>query len=350
MAVPIAQTSHLLTTATVHNTSPVPGDIVTVTVTIRNHGPADAPNTTVEFGRTPVLGNIEYSVDGGVNWIPWPGIVTLNNIPNGGSAQVLIRGEVPVVVSGKVANTIVTRSLSQNPNQTGNISAITATIIPTADLVTTVTGPAESPSPGDSISYYVNVHNNGPSTAAAPYVQFFPPPPLTDVEFSVDGGNTWQPWPGSTTLTDIPNGGDVQIVIRGKVAQNAVETIEMMLAATSSTNDPSIANNTARTQTTIASPPPYPPPPQPTPIPVLPQTPTPAPAATCSVSFFSGNCLIGCSTVKCGAPVTGAPYLFRYGYTFAGWCADCRCFGNQWNFANPVYRNLTLHAKWISCC
>ncbi len=237
--------SSLSATATSDNDSPKPGDVVTYTVTVKNYGPAGAPSPTVDFAATPLLGNIEYSTDKGSTWQPWAGGVTLRDMPSGTTSSLLVRGEIPVNVSGGLSASFTAKSSNSDPDPDDNTAIVSTTVTPTADLVTTVTAGNPAPKPGDSVNYTVTVHNNGPSTATAPTVMFSPPKSLTNVSYSTDGGATWQTWPGSAALSDLPNGGDAKLLLRAISVQNTEQTVEMVLATASGASDLNSANSTA---------------------------------------------------------------------------------------------------------
>ncbi len=245
--------SDLKITATPSNYTPSPGDTVLYTVTVTNNGPATAPTPTVDFAATPLLGNIEYSADNGASWNPWAGGARLGDIPSGGSARLLIRGVVPVNVTGSITCTLSTKCANAEQNMFDNSTAVSVTSSAAADLMTTVTALRPSHTPGDTVSYTVTVHNNGPSTATGAGVSFITPRGLSKVEFSKDNGATWSEWRGSTPLPDIPNGGDARIMIRGVVSGDNVQTIEMALAASSPQKDPNSDNNTARAVTAVTA-------------------------------------------------------------------------------------------------
>ncbi len=315
------QTSDLVTSVTSNNDAPKPGDIVTYTVTIRNNGPANAPSPTVEFEKPPALGSIEYSLDGAA-WKPWEGKAALADIPNGGSVQLFIRGEVPVVVSGNAAHTlsITARSINSDPNTADNTAAITTTVTPAADLHTTVTADNANPKPGDTIVYTVSVRNNGPSTAQTPRLSLSPSAHLTNVEYSFDGG-TYLPWTGGATLPDIPSGGEAKLLIRGTVSEAAVETIEMVFAATSEAGSQSNGNNAAAVQTPVA-------------------------AKSCAVTFADCGCQSVVRKVAAGQPIAKPEAPVEAGYTFVGWFTRN---GRPWNFSCPVNSDMKLYAKWRAC-
>ncbi len=323
-AIPVAPTSDLMTTVTSNNDAPVPGDIVTYTVTVKNNGPADAHSPSVDFGAPPLLGNIQYSTDGGNTWQPWAGSVALPDIPNGASSQVLIRGEVPVSVASDISHTITSRSDNADPSAANNTAVVSTTVTPTADLVTTVTADNANPKPGDNIVYTANVHNNGPSAATAPTVSFNPPSSLTNVEYSADGGMTYLPWPGSVGLPDIPNGGDAKVLIRGRVSDTPAETIEMVLAATSPASDPNSVNNTATVKAAVE-------------------------VKNCTVTYYVCGQQFASQTVPCGTPAAMPMNPMRRGYAFAGWFTAYGCSGCPWCFTAPVAGNMALYAKWRPC-
>ncbi len=70
----------------------------------------------------------------------------------------------------------------------------------------------------------ITVTNNGPAAAKAPVVTDAVPAIVESPQFSVDGGAS-VPWPGSTTLPDIPAGTKKVITITGKISATATGSL-----------------------------------------------------------------------------------------------------------------------------
>jgi uncharacterized repeat protein (TIGR01451 family) len=250
----IVPQSDIAATVSADNNNPKPGDTVTYTVSVQNKGPAAATAPKVSFAPSSGLTNVQYSTDGGLTWVPWLGNLTLNNMPNEMISQLLVKGMVDQNATGTITSTFNATSQNIDLNPANNTAAATEPIADTADLTVTVTPDKTNAQPGDTVTYNVNVHNNGPAAAATPTVAFNPPPALRNVEYSADGGLTWRPWTGSETLSDIPNGGTTNRLIRGVIDPNTPgSVITPTFTATSPTIEPKPADNTVTVPTTVGS-------------------------------------------------------------------------------------------------
>ena len=102
------------------NPDPVaPGDNLTYTLTITNHGPNEAENVVVKDNVSGILQDPEYSLDGG-EWKPWNGEVNLGNMGVNKSIQISIRGKVDPSISGNVSNTAEVTSNTSDPDPNDN--------------------------------------------------------------------------------------------------------------------------------------------------------------------------------------------------------------------------------------
>ncbi len=248
-----SDSARIVTTKTASPATAVPGQRLTYTITVKNEGPAIAKTPTVTDNVPSTVEKPEFSLDGGTTWNPWNGSTTLADIANGNTSQVLIRGTVSAEPGGVITNTATVTSPSPDPTDPSTRTSTTNTgTDTTSDLVVTMTPDKTNPKPGDALTYTVNVQNNGPGTAKDPTLNYAPPPQLSNVEYSKDGGKTWTPWPGGTTLGNIPNGGNVPLLIRGKINDNTTGTITSTVNVTTPNGDPNPANNTATTQTPVA--------------------------------------------------------------------------------------------------
>lgn len=83
------------------------GGLLTYTLTVTNNGPGYATGVVVKDTLPSCLTNAEYSTDGGSSWSSYVSgsDISLNDIPNGGSSTVLIRGEASCEDACKIVNT-----------------------------------------------------------------------------------------------------------------------------------------------------------------------------------------------------------------------------------------------------
>ncbi len=308
-------------TVNVDKPTPKRGDTVTYTVDVKNKGPAPATDTEIGFVPPPNLKNVEYTTDGGNTWTPWTGKTTIPTLPNGGTKQIQIRGK----ADGDQPNlttTITAKQKENDPNPSDNTVTTTTTVDQPVNIVTIVKVDKDNPQPGDNVNITVTVRNDGPGTAITPEVTFRPPRGISDIEYSKDGGRTWTPWPGNTTLNDIPNGSNQQFVIRGKVDGSEMGTITSSITAASRNNDPNSPYRTGTAQINVSE------------------------KAQVIVQFCCNNSIICCQPVSCGQPVPRPADPVRHGFTFAGWFIDGNRPCPPWNFADPIHGNITLFAKW----
>lgn len=98
----------------------------------------------------------------------------------------------------------------------------------------------------------VTVSNAGPSAAIGVLLTDTIPAALTDVEYSVDNGVSFQPWTGSLALGDLAPNTVRQVLIRGRVSPSAAGTIVNTAVVGSATPDPDPGNNTSTDETPVA--------------------------------------------------------------------------------------------------
>lgn len=132
--------------------------------------------------------------------------------------------EVPVLISGTLADLSVTKTASSTVQQ------------------------------GQVLTYTVTVSNAGPSAAENVVLTDAVPAVLTGAEYSVNGGGTFLPWPGSLSLGTLAEGASRTILIRGTVLPMTEGNIRNTAVVSSTTPDPNPDNNTSTEVTTILSP------------------------------------------------------------------------------------------------
>lgn len=232
----------------------VPSSPLTYTVTVRNAGPSPAVNVTLVDDIPAELLNAEYSINGGITFIPWSGPLALGTFAVGESQTVLIRGILSPSASRAIDNTATAGSDTPDPNPDNNTSTVVTPIEPSADLSVIKTA---SPSPvlaGETITYTLQIENAGPSAAVNVNLADQLPGELLNAEFSIDGGAAWMPFTGTIFLGNLQPGASIQILIRAVVASSAAGNISNTATVDSGTPDPNPDNNTSTVVTPIITP------------------------------------------------------------------------------------------------
>ena len=229
-----APDANLAVTKTVSNATPALNGNVTFTVTVTNNGRDTAVATTVAdalpVGLTLVSAAPSVGSYAGGTW-------TVGNLTNGASATLTIVATVTVHTA--VTNTAVATSSTYDPTPADNTASATINV-PDANLVVTKAVDDTTPAVGANVAFTVTVTNSGPDAAQSVVVADALPAGLTLVSSSPSvgtyAGGTW-------TVGTLANGAGATL---GIVATVTVPTARTNTAtATSSTYDPTPANNTA---------------------------------------------------------------------------------------------------------
>lgn len=233
--------------------SPVtPGSLLTYTLTISNAGPSTADNVLLTDAVPAALANVEYSINNGASYQPWPGSLPLGSLAPNNMRTVLLRGQVSPAAEGTIVNTAVVSSTTPDPDPTNNTDTNTTDVITTgaaADIAVTKSAQPATVSPGQLLTYTVGITNQGPD--AADGVTLYDEVQLSGAEFSTDGGVTWRPWSNPYLIGRLAAGESRTVLIRGTVPQEARGTIANTAVATSATPDPDLSNNTATVDTPV---------------------------------------------------------------------------------------------------
>ncbi len=225
---------------------------MTYTIDVSNAGPADAQNVVLDDAIPPSITGAEFSVDGGVTFNPWPTIYDLGTLLAGETRTILIRGTVVSSATGSITNIANVTSSTLDPNLDNNTSIVDTEVNALADISVIKTVSPNPVSPGEALTYTINVANTGPADAENVVLTDVISPEIIGAEFSTDGGGvTFNPWPGTYDLGTLANGETRTILIRGTVSLSAVATISNTAGVISSTPDPNLDNNTSTVDTEI---------------------------------------------------------------------------------------------------
>lgn len=250
---------------TVSSTTASVGEVIDYTVTIENT--CTNPLTNVFF---------QDIVPEGLSFIPGSVIINGTLVPD---ADPNVGFHLPDIPGGSTATVTfsVMADFVPTPNPTFNSATVryfytpvdggipaeftvTSNEVPVfiagqlADISVTKTAVPSSIRPGNTLTYTITVTNAGPSSAENVILTDSIPASLEDVEFSVNNGMTFNPWPGSLSLGTMASGDSRQILIRGTVNQAATGSIVNTAAVTSSTPDPNPDNNASTVTTNILTP------------------------------------------------------------------------------------------------
>ncbi|WP_339315066.1 DUF11 domain-containing protein [Paenibacillus sp. FSL R10-2734] len=229
-----------------------PGQLLTYSVVVSNEGPSDATDVIVTESVPSQLENVEFSIDGGVTFNPWSGTYTIGTLGNSFGLMLIFRGTVINSVSGTITNTVTVDSTTPDPDPGNNTSIIITPVSASSDLSIVKTSSSDPVVPGQLLTYSVVVSNEGPSDATDVIVTESVPSQLENVEFSIDGGVTFNPWLGSYTIGTLGNSFGLTIIFRGTVINSASDAISNTVTVSSSTQDPDPANNTSTNHTPIS--------------------------------------------------------------------------------------------------
>ena len=248
----IAEPADLSVRKSVDPSTAVQGGILTYTVTVTNHGPASSENVTLsDAAILRALSNVQYSTDGGGTWNSFLGEISLGTLANGAEVTALLRGTVSQTATGVIVNAAVVNSDTPDPNPDNNTASITTPVRDSADLSIRKTAQPVPAVPGQLVTYTITIQNSGPSPAQG--VTLIDPisSSLSGVEFSLDGGASWNPWTSPYAIGTILADTAVTVLIRGTLQAAASGQLINTATVTSVTPDPHPENNSVTDLTPI---------------------------------------------------------------------------------------------------
>jgi uncharacterized repeat protein (TIGR01451 family) len=284
-------TSNAYTTIRTSAATTTVGSPVTLTVTTGNNGPNQATDVTQTVQILPGFTTGTLQVNGvtgtagatGTNTITFgtngptynitTGVVTfpsLTNGANGSASGTSVTNTITLTPSAATGTTVATtgtngqllamatvRTTNIDPVAADNVASVGITLAPSADLVTTITGPATAPA-GQSVTYTASFTNNGPMAASGVTETAQLPAGLsavtiTDANNSTVSGTSYNSATGLVTfptLTTNANGA-TQVFKLTFAAPAQSFTPRSSIASTSS--ELNLANNNASVATTVAA-------------------------------------------------------------------------------------------------
>lgn len=241
----------------------VPGLPVTYTMIVTNTGPADADGAAALDLFPPTITGVTWTCSGanGASCAQSGGSgnleMTLPALPVGGSATITMTGIVAANATGDLVNTaqVLPPVGVVDPTFTNNSAAISSSLTPRTDLAVTQTVPP-SAVVGQTITYAVTVHNNGPSVASGARVSATLPAlvEVTGWTCTASAGSQCGAASGNAPVEDIVTlapGGAVTYTVTGTVFNRAVGQLPFFstVTAQAGAEDPVSTNNQAQSVT-----------------------------------------------------------------------------------------------------
>lgn len=240
---------------TVDNAAPTIGGAVVFTVTLTNDGPSTARNIVLTdaipagltFNNATLNG--QAGVQTGSN-VSFPGIT----LAPGATASATLNFTVQNTASGTIINTASIPDLSAAGENdiTNNSASANITVTPVVDLVLTKSVNDTTAAAGDTLTYTVNVVNNGPSAAQNVVITDTLPAGVTFVSGTGPGGAlTAVGGVVTVNVGTLASGATTSFTVLATINAN-VSTVQTNTATvTTTTTDSNPANNTAAASTTV---------------------------------------------------------------------------------------------------
>ena len=232
----------------------VAGTSLTYTLTTTNAGPSDATGVTVTdplpVGVTLISATAtQGSCTGGTTIT-----CSLGELAANASTTVTIQVGVNSSTTGNVTNTASVVGNEPDPDDTNDNTTSVTTVNAEADLLVTEAGPPDPVTSSTTLSYAVNVTNNGPSDATV----------VTLTDTLPDGVAYATSTPSTTacaesggmvtcslgTLGTLGAGDTASLIIQVNLGQTTTGFITNTVTVASNTTDPDLSDNTA-TQVTV---------------------------------------------------------------------------------------------------
>jgi uncharacterized repeat protein (TIGR01451 family) len=249
----------LAVTKTDNQTTAVPGEPLTYTVTVTNNGPSQVDGATVVDTFPPILTGVTFtsSTTGTASGNTASGTGDISdtvNISPGSSITYTITGVVSADASGTLTNTATVTAPTgiSDPDLSNNTATDADNLTPNADLTITKSNDDDVSMPGRQTSYTIVVSNEGPSDVVGATVADTFPSSLTGVTYTSSAtlgasGNTASGTGSINDTVDLASGSSITYTVQATVATNATGSITntATVAVPTGTIDVDPSNNSA---------------------------------------------------------------------------------------------------------
>ncbi|WP_424354286.1 right-handed parallel beta-helix repeat-containing protein [Methanobacterium sp. MBAC-LM] len=203
-------------------------------ITVRNEGLSDARDVQVIDSIPSQIVNREYRIDGGT-WTSFTGDLNqlVSYIASGSSSVIEIRGK---IISSAPAGSISNNASASVYGSTFNSTSVITSIVTSAGIDLNETVNNSRPNTGDTVTFTVTAHNNGPSDALNVQIQDLMPSDFINVTIIPSKGTYNN---GIWTL-DLTNGETATLTLTGVVSsvlvgKNTTNTASYGLNSTNAT-------------------------------------------------------------------------------------------------------------------
>jgi uncharacterized repeat protein (TIGR01451 family) len=239
----------LVVTQTDGQTSVVPGNSNTYTITVTNNG----PSTVVRFTLTDVIpasllgatfgtpSSGSYNVSTGL----WSGL----NLTSGNSVTITLTGTISPTATGSITNTVTVKTPSgmTDLNTANNTSVDTDSLTPIASLSVMLADATKSVAPGTYNTYTVSITNKGPSTIKSLILNNIFSEWFLNPTFGMPSSGFYNSNTGLWNGLSLGAGKGISITIKGLISPKAMGDIINIakIAPTSGVTDDTPNNNLA---------------------------------------------------------------------------------------------------------
>ena len=237
---------------TVDNPSPNVGNNVTFTVTAKNNGPLNATGVVVTDPLPAGLTFVSASASQG-GYTSGSGVWSVGSLASGATATLQIVAT--LTQAGPHTNTATKTAEDQQDPNAANDSASAVVNGQQSDLSLTKTDAPDPVAPGADLTYTITVTNNGPSSAQNVTVNDTLPTGTTFGSATPSQGSCAGTTTVSCALGSIANGASATITLVVHVGPSVADgtVISNTASVSSTTADPTPANNSATSTTTVTT-------------------------------------------------------------------------------------------------
>ena len=237
---------------TVDNPSPNVGNNVTFTVTAKNNGPLNATGVVVTDPLPAGLTFVSASASQG-GYTSGSGVWSVGSLASGATATLQIVAT--LTQAGPHTNTATKTAEDQQDPNAANDSASAVVNGQQSDLSLTKTDAPDPVAPGADLTYTITVTNNGPSSAQNVTVNDTLPTGTTFGSATPSQGSCAGTTTVSCALGSIANGASPTITLVVHVGPSVADgtVISNTASVSSTTADPTPANNSATSTTTVTT-------------------------------------------------------------------------------------------------
>jgi len=231
----------------------IAGQQIVYTLSVVNLGPSNAQDVSISDAIPLSIIGAEFSTNGGTTWNIWTSPYSAGMLAVGSSVSIMIRGLVSASLTGNLVNTATVSSTTPDPVLTNNTSTVTSLVASSADMAITKTVNTMPVVAGQQIVYTLSVVNLGPSNAQDVSISDVVPASITSVQYSTNGGTTWNSWINPYNAGMLAVGSSVSLMIRGMIDASLTGNLVNTATVSSTTPDPVLSNNTSTVSSVVTS-------------------------------------------------------------------------------------------------